>query len=161
MRVLGLLGEYDSIENHFRSGEPDWGFGSVVRCSIAKRDPASGRYLKSGDVISASARRKGASDWIGNCMGKYLAKLPPRLTIIILLSNDDAYMQACFERVHYLHPMVKWVNDVAYGDGRVLWVHVVHFGGPGANHIESWLEGRPNKQGKKRALAVAAVSGHL
>ena len=161
MRTPGLLRKHDSIENHFRSDEPDWAFGSVIRCSIAKLDHASGNYLKSGEVISASAHRKRGSDWIGNCMQKFLADLPPRLRIIVLLSNDDAYVQACFERVSRLHPMIERINDVAYGDGRVLWLHVVHFGGPGVNHIRSWLEAQTNKQGRKRDLVVAAVSGHL
>lgn len=87
-------------------------------------------------------------------MQRFLADLPPRLRIIVLLSNGDAYVQACFERVSRLHPKV-----VAYGDGRVLWLHVVHFGSPGVNHIRGWLDAQPNKQGWKRDLAVAAVSG--
>jgi hypothetical protein len=157
LRVLGLLALDDVIESHFRADEPDWAFGDVVRCSIAKLDPSTGRYLKSGDVIPASACRTSGADWIGNCMGRFLAKLPPRLETVILLSNDDAYVDACFERVRNLHPNTRRINEVAYGDDRVIWIHMVHFGGTGFNHMTSWLDGKPNKQGRKRAAALAAL----
>jgi hypothetical protein len=157
LQLLGLLLPDDEIENHFRADEPDWGFGDVVRCSIAKLDSATGKYLKSGDVIPASARRAGGADWIGNCMRRFLATLPPRLETVILLSNDDAYVDACFDRVHRLHPNTRRINEVAYGTGKVVWVHMVHFGGTGFNHMTSWLEGKPNKQGRKRDMAIAAL----
>jgi hypothetical protein len=157
MQVLGLLPPDDMIENHFRADDPDWAFGDVIRCSVAKWDPVSKRHLKSGDVISASARRVKGADWIGNCMGRFLTKLPPRLETVILLSNDDAYTDACFDRVRRLHPKTRRINQVAYSDGRVVWIHVVHFGGTGFNHMTSWLEGKANKQGRKRDMAVAAL----
>src|SRR5262249_14280893 len=58
LRTLGLLPAGDTIDAHIRPDEPDWAFGSVVRCSVAKFDPVASKYLKSGDVIAASARRR-------------------------------------------------------------------------------------------------------
>jgi hypothetical protein len=159
LQVLDLLQRDDIIERHFRADEPDWAFGDVIRCSVAKLDPATGRYLKSGDVISASARRANGADWIGNCTRRFLTRLPSRLKTVILLSNDDAYMDACFDRVRRLHPNTRRINHVAYGDGQVVWIHVVHLGGTGFNHMTSWLEGKANKQGRKRDLAIAALKG--
>jgi hypothetical protein len=121
MQVLELLSPGDCIENHFRADEPDWAFGDVIRCSVAKWDPASGKYLKSGDVIAAAARRTDGADWIANCMSRLLAKLPPRLETVVLLSNDDTYVDACFERVRLLHPDTRRINKVAYGNDRVTW----------------------------------------
>jgi hypothetical protein len=157
MLLLDLMVPGDIIENHFRANEPDWGFGDVIRCSVAKLDPATGRYLKSGDVIAASARRKDGADWIGNCTRQFLANLPPRLKTVILLSNDDTYIDACFDRVRRLHPKTRRINAVAYGDGNVVWIHIVHLGGTGFNHMTSWFEGKANKQGTKRNLAIAAL----
>lgn len=161
MQVLGLLRLDDSIDAHIRADEPDWGFGSIVRCSVAKLDATSGRYLKSGDVIASSARRQLGQDWIGNCTAKWLSELPSRLRTVVLLSNDDAYVEACFNRIRALHPAIRRINQVSYGDDRVVWVHIVHVGGTGFNHMTSWFEGKPNKQGRKRELAVAAVRGGL
>lgn len=156
LQVLGLLPPEDCIEHHIRADEPDWGFGSFVRCSIAKLDPATSRYLKSGDIIPASAKR-GGKDWIGNCTRRFLAALPSRLETVVLLSNDDTYVDACFDKVRALHAKTQRINEVAYSDGKVLWVHVVHVGGTGFNHMASWFEGKPNKQGRKRELALSAV----
>lgn len=157
MQVLGLLAADDSIDAHIRANESDWAFGSVVRCSVAKFDTVSERYLKSGDVIASSAHRQSGQDWIGQCTKRFLGTLPSRLHTVILLSNDDAYVEACFGRIRAMHPRTRRINQIAYGDGRVIWVHIVHLGGTGFNHMASWLEGKPNKQGRKRDLAVAAL----
>ena len=74
-----------------------------------------------------------------------------------MLSNGDDYVDSCFERTQRLHPSTRRINDVAYGDDKVLWVHTVHFGGKGFNHINSWLDGAQNKAGDKRRQAVAAI----
>ena len=42
-----------------------------------------------------------------------------------------------------------------------MWVHIVHVGGPGANHTDDWLKGAPGKQGDKRRMAVEAVTTAL
>lgn len=160
LQVLGLLGVHENIDDHINESDPDWAFGSVVRCSVAKIDPDTGKPEKSGDVIAASAKRGESEDWIGRCMEQFLGRLPPRLETVVLLSNDDSYVDACFDRIQRLHPRTRRMNDVAYGDGRVTWVHIVHVGGPGINHITSWLTGASNKQGRKRGLAVAALSPH-
>lgn len=157
LRVLGLMSPDEKVEDHFRADEVDWAFGSVVRCSIAKINPGTGKPEKSGNVIAESARRQDGSDWIGQCMSQWLRSLPPRLQIVVLLSNDDEYVDACFQRIRQLHPPTHRINDVAYGDGRVTWVHIVHVGGPGINHIEDWLAGAENKQGRKRRLALEAL----
>jgi hypothetical protein len=90
-------------------------------------------------------------------MGGFLGKLPPRLETVVLLSNDDAYVNACFESVRRLHPDTCRINEVAYGNDRAIWVHMVHFGGTGFDHMTSWLEGKPNKQGRKRDMVIAAL----
>lgn len=151
--ALGLLTEQDSIDAHIRSDEPDWAFGSVILCSDNKINGITGKAEKSGTIIAESARRHSGSDWIGTCMSRWLSTLPPRLRPVIMLSNEDAYVDACYKRVRQLHPNTRMINEVAYGDDRVTWVHIVHVGGRGVNHIEDWIAGRDNKQGRKRIKA--------
>jgi hypothetical protein len=157
MKLLGLLAPGDNIDAHIRPDELDWAFGSIVRCSVAKKNSELGKYEKSGDVIGSSARRSDGEDWIGKCTAQFLRELPPRLETVIMLSNDDRYVQACFDRIKRLRPATRRINDIAYGDERVRWVHIVHFGGTGFNHMNSWMEGKPNKQGRKQELAREAL----
>lgn len=157
LQVLGLLGLGSAIDEEIRAGSEDWAFGSLVRCTIEKHDPTTGKYLKSGDVISASTRRAGL-DWTSRCIERHLRVLPPRLRTVVMLSNDDDYVEACFERIQSIHPQTRRVNEVAYRTGDVTWVHIVHVGGPGANHIKAWLSGAPGKQGNKMRLARQALA---
>lgn len=78
-----------------------------------------------------------------------------------MLSNDDAYVDACFAKIRSIHPDTERVNQVAYRTGNVTWVHIVHVGGPGANHIKAWLTGAAGKQGHKMRLARDAVESAL
>jgi hypothetical protein len=78
-----------------------------------------------------------------------------------MLSNDDRYMAACQDRIAQLHPRTQEINSVAYGDGRVTWVHIIHFGGQAFNHMRDWMAGADNKAGSKGNEAVQAVQQAL
>jgi hypothetical protein len=161
LRLLGLMSPEDTVDQRIRECEADWAFGSVVRCTVEKQDPLTGKFEKAGNVVAESARRGAGRDWIGQCLSQHLSSLPPRLEVVVMLSNDDGYVGACFERVGRLHAGVRRVNDVAYADGRTLWVHVVHPSGSSGRHIPHWLEGARNRQGDKMRMAKAAVAARL
>jgi hypothetical protein len=78
-----------------------------------------------------------------------------------MLFNDDRYMAACRDRIAQLHPRTHEINSVAYGDGRVTWVHIIHFGGQAFNHMRDWMAGADNKAGSKGKEAVQAVQQAL
>jgi hypothetical protein len=158
LRVLGLLGPNETVDEHISKEEPDWAFGSVVRCTIEKLNRETGKFEKSGDVIAQSARRGARSDWIGQCLTQHLGVLPTRLETVVMLSNDDAYVEACFAAVRRLHTRVRRINEVAYGDGRATWVHIVHPAGTSGRHIPAWLNGEFGKQGRKMRAATAALA---
>lgn len=151
LQQLGMLATDDRIDNHIRSDETDWAFGSVVRCALAK----DGK--KSGSIIPASVTSASFEAWQARCTDLYLSKLPSRLQLVIMLSNDDGYIEQCRQRITRLHPSTRKINDVAYGDGRVAWVHVVHFGGQAFNHMADWMSCAGNKAGRKGTLARQAV----
>lgn len=151
LRMLTLLDQEDTLDNHIRAGEQDWAFGSLVRCSLAK----DGR--KSGTVISSSAAARSYEEWRDRCTDLYLSRLPPKLQVVIMLSNDASYVKSCRGRVAKLHPGTREINEVAYGDGRVTWVHIVHFGGQGFNHMRDWTDLADNTAGRKGRAARDAV----
>lgn len=158
LRKLGLLGSEEHVEERIRGSEPDFAFGSLIRCSVAHVDPATGVASKSGDIINGLARRNASNDWALNCMRQFMAELPSRLEVVVLLSNDNDYVEACFRRLRSLHPSMKRVNSVAYSDGRVTWVHTVHGSSLAQSHINVWLDGGNSAQGLKQRAAVEAIS---
>ncbi|MER9507207.1 hypothetical protein [Mesorhizobium sp. M0579] len=155
LQTLGLLAEGDTIDAHIRPNEPDWAFGSVVRCTLAENGK------KSGTIISSAATASGYLEWRDRCTDLYLSNLPPRLQIVVMLSNDDQYIESCRTRITDLHPGTQRINDVAYGNGQVTWVHIVHFGGQGFNHMNDWTNLADNTAGRKGKCAVSAVRKSL
>ncbi len=152
LQRLGLLGLNEQVDARIRAAEQDYAFGSVIRCSIAK----DGK--KAGDVINAAATDHVAQRVISNCTSTFLRDLPSRLRTIVLLSNDDHYVEACFARMKVLHPDIQRINEMAYGNDRVTWVHVIHPSGSSGRHITDWLDSERGRQAEKRELALAALA---
>jgi hypothetical protein len=157
MRILNLLSPQDSVDEKISKNEPNFAFGSLIRCSISKKDVLSGKFLKSGSIINLSSSDTIAQKIIENCMGQHLGKLPPRLKLVVMLSNDDEYVLACVNAIRKIHNGVSKLNDVAYGNNQVTWVHVIHPSGASGRHIGDWLSAPDGKQAKKRELAKRAV----
>lgn len=151
LQVLGLMRSGDTIDAHLRPDEPDWAFGSLVRCSLSLRGK------KSGNVIPASSRQGNHQLWFDNCTRRFLSGLPDRLRAVVMLSTDKDYISRCLERVSVIRPGTRRINRIAYGDKQITWVHVVHFGGQGFNHMNAWLAGSPGKSGDDMRLAVSAL----
>lgn len=155
LKVLGLLHPSETIDEKISLIEREWGFGSMVRCALGllKGDVSIER---SGTVVQRLAAMPIESSWITRCSSKFLRTLPRSLQVVVLLSNDDKYVEACFAAVRRLYPTTRRINTVSYSDGQVTWVHIVHVGGPGKNHITAWFDG-DGVQGAKRYAAQAAI----
>ncbi len=114
--------------------------------TVGQRDPQ--------DLLKDLASRQVTTD----CTQRFLAEVPERLQIVVLLGNEESYVEGCRALVARLHPRVRPINVVAYGDGRVTWVHTVHAKAQGS-HLRDWLD-RPASeggQGKKREFAIRAI----
>lgn len=157
---LGLLSLHEAIDSRIKSDEQDYAFGSLIRCSVSAKNPVTGKFEKSGDVIRKSCTASAPLDFIGNCTRQFLANLPPRLETVVMLSNDDDYVDACYEQMRKLHPDLKRINAVAYGNKQVTFVHVIHPAGTSGRHIPDWLEATKGKQALKRDMAIAALSAN-
>jgi hypothetical protein len=67
-------------------------------------------------------------------------------------------MRLCGKTITNLHRDVKRLNEVAYGNARVTWVHVIHPSGSSGRHIPTWLAmSTETRQGLKGVLAYQAV----
>jgi len=158
LRKLGLLRGERTVDQLIATHDPDFHFGSLIRCSLAKLDPSTGKPVKSGNVIGSASTEPVSREIAFACGERFLKQLPPRLSTVVFLSNADPWIEFCFEVVRRLHPEIRRVNDVAYRSGTVTWVHVVHPSGASGSHIPAWLNGEEDKQGLKGRMAVQAVA---
>ncbi|MBG1232573.1 hypothetical protein [Aestuariivirga litoralis] len=154
LRSLGVLPDRP-FADMFTARETDVAFGSLIRCSVAKR--VGDKWAKSGDVINALANRASGDDWALACIDQHLSRLPTRTKLVVLMSNDADYMGASFGRLAKVRPSLKRINDVAYSDGIVTFVHIVHCAGTSGNHYSNWMARNGTGQGHKARLADEAV----
>jgi hypothetical protein len=155
LQVLGLLQIEETIDEKISASELKWGFGSMVRCTLGL-PKADDSIERSGTVIQRLAAMGIEDSWIARCSSRFLSALPASLSVMILLSNDDKYIEACLAAIRLLRPGTRRINAVSYGDEQITWVHMIHVGGPGKNHVSAWFEGE-GTQGNKRRDAQAAV----
>jgi hypothetical protein len=127
----------------------------MVRCALGL-PKADDSVERSGTVVQRLAAMPIEDSWITRCSSNFLRALPPSLRVVVLLSNDDKYVEACFAAIRRIRPGTRRINAVSYGDEQLTWVHIIHVGGPGTNHITAWLEGE-GTQGNKRHAAQTAV----
>ncbi len=157
LRLLGLLGSEETIDEKIRTEERDWAFGSMVRCALGLLDRRDGRISRSGTVVQELAGMPETDSWLANCTSEFLGNLPDRLRVCVLLSNDKKYIEACHNAVRRLRAGTRRINSVSYGDDQITWVHIIHVGGPGKNHVNNWFAGN-GLQGQKRRDAQEAVT---
>lgn len=131
--------------------------GSLIRCSIAMLDAASGKWLKAGSVVKAAATNPQAQEYIAACTGMFLADLPHRTKLVIMLSNDDNYIEACYSVFKDLYPNIMRHSQVCYGNDEHTWVHVIHPSGSSGRHIPDWLNKSVGRQAQKRDAALVGV----
>lgn len=163
LRRLDLLAADETVDARIRDGEADMAFGSLIRCSIAQYDERKQGYAKSGGAILQTCLKDADSARIvDTCARRHLATRPERLRLVIVLGNEDRYIAGCRSLVTRLHPGVRPLNAVAYGDDQVTWVHVIHAKAQG-RHVPDWLEqpATASPLGHKRDLAIAAVKHAL
>ena len=128
----------------------------MVRCALGL-PKADNSIERSGTVVQRLAAMPiEERDSITRCSSTFLRALPPSLRVAVLLSNDDKYIEACFTVIRRLRAGTRRINAVSYGDEQITWVHIVHVGGLGKNHVNSWFDGA-GTQGSKTKNAQAAV----
>lgn len=97
-----------------------------------------------------------------NCASEFLGTLPARTRLVVMfgLGTRLNYIRATRKLLESVRPGTwRTLNEVAYSDGQVTFVHVEHFASQGAL-IPDWLgeTGHPRSEfGRKARDAVEAV----
>lgn len=135
-----------------RSGRFAW--GSLVRCTVERHDGTMWKGSGGGMLDKFMATLFGQLV-TKNCTTRFLGDLPPETKLVVLfgLGTKLGYVSAARRAIAQARPSASWrtFNDVAYTDGRVMFVHVEHFAAQGSL-IPDWL-GVPNNVGKVSARA--------
>lgn len=158
MKALGLLGAGDHVSNRIRASEMDFHFGSLFRCSVAMWDKSKQAYAKSGNgILEKFLASKEAREVADACTERFLGALPSRTKLVMLMGNSDDYVEGCQKLMRRIYPDVRAINEVAYSNGRVTWVHTIHAKAQGS-YLPEWLEGADTAVGRKLLPARNAIA---
>jgi hypothetical protein len=158
LQVVGLLPNESEAEfnNRFRAGEREYGFASVVRCSVSGMDRKTSSYkADSPNVVPALKPGSEAYKFAYACVDQHIRRLPPATHTVILLGTTDAYIKHVKDLIGRTRGRVTPVNDVAYRSDGVLFVHVAH-PSRGNGHFSAFISGK-GSPGEKMRLAEAAL----
>lgn len=156
LRVTGVLGPFETVDQKMVSTEREMAFGSLVGCSLSRRSK-NGRFECTGPIM-AKAFLEEVAPMVRRCAEIFLTKLPPSMRLILMLGTGDAYIARCRALIRSLFdPNFEVINDVSYRAGDAVWVHISHPSGLNGHH-PAWMSGNPrDKQGRKRLLAMEAI----
>lgn len=156
LRSLRLLGA-ETVGTHISMGEQKFAFGSLIRCSVAQWDQTKLAYSKAGGAILQKFAQGSSTLRIAvTCAGKYLASLPAKTKLVVMLGNEERYVRFCFERIKEARGGADWVNALSYDSLGVRFVHVMHAKAQGSL-VPDWIAG-VKSQVEKRRFALEAVN---
>lgn len=137
-------------------------FGSLIRCTVERWDGTTWKGTGGGMLegfVGAPFGREVAS----NCARRFLLNLPAptRLVVMFGLGTKGNYVRQARALVQRARPG-RWrtVNEVAYADDTVTFVHVEHFASQG-NLLPRWLGEGGHDRGQLGLRAREAVIGAL
>jgi hypothetical protein len=156
LRLLGIIGPSETVDQKMTATEAEMAFGSFVRCSLSRTNKC-GKLVCTGEVMPKAFSEE-ISTKVETCAKTYLADLPSTLELVLLLGTTDAYIEGCRAIIRSLYRSnFSHINDVSYRTGRVTWVHISHPSGLNGHH-NTWMAGDPaTTPGRKRNLAIEAI----
>lgn len=161
LRSLKLLGD-ERIDAHINTAERKYAFGSLIRCSVAQWDESKLAYSKSGGAILQKFAKGSSTKRIAHtCAGKYLTSLPFETKLVVMLGNEERYVQFCFDLIREARGQAAWIEPlekgnplVAYDSLGIRFVHIMHAKAQGSL-IPDWVAGVKSQIDKRRDSAAA------
>lgn len=160
LQTVGLLpGEtLERFESRFRSEEQEFGFASVVRCSLTGMDRKKGVHTAdSRNVVPAFKPTSRGYSFTSTCVGQHIGRLPPDTRTVILLGNTDSYIKHLRNLIGRTLSGVRPVNAVSYRSDFVTFVHVSH-PSKGNGYFGAFNRGEGKSGAKMRSARAALLS---
>ncbi|MCP1546275.1 hypothetical protein [Methylorubrum extorquens] len=137
-------------------------FGSLIRCTVERRDGTTWKGTGSGMLDGFVADPFGR-EVATNCARRFLANLPAstRLVVMFGMGTKGNYIRQARALIQQARPG-RWrtVNEVAYADEKITFVHVEHFASQG-NLLPRWLGEGGHDRGRLGLRAREAVTAAL
>ncbi len=165
LQIVGLAKDANSVDSLIVSKETEFGWGSVIRCSLTGWDAKSNQYSgESGKVLPAFDHFEMRAV-VRNCFSQFLSALPERTKLVVLLGNSDGYLRKMKRIVGDFYSAdfcgEPEYEGVSYRAGGKRWVHVAH-PSRGNGYFNNFMQDdERSKQGKKRRIAQTAVLASL
>jgi hypothetical protein len=152
------------VDAAIADGRGRFGWGSLIRCTVERRDPKTDQWLGTGGgMLDKFAVDPFGAKVARACATRFLRDLPPETKLVVMfgLGTRQGYVADARRIIEAARPG-RWrtVNEVAYTDGRITVVHVEHFKSQGAL-IPNWLGENAGPRARLGVLAREAVSGAL
>lgn len=161
LHIVGLAKDASSVDSLIVPNELDFGWGSVIRCSLTGWDAEKNLYSgESGKVLPAFDHLE-MKTVVRNCFSQFLSALAERTKLVVLLGNSDSYLKKMKRIVGDFYSAdfcaEPEYEGVSYSAGGKRWVHVAH-PSRGNGYFNNFIrDDERSKQGKKRRIAQAAV----
>jgi hypothetical protein len=149
LKKIGFLTDEDHVSEYIEEPNSKFAFGSLVRCSLTRMG-RDGNYSSSGPLVVKSFKE--VPNILDNCAQTFIANLPRRTKTVLMLGITDAYIDGCFKLLSRIYPKLQKVNDVSYGDGERIFVHIAH-PSPGNGHFSNWIKGNIKFEAAMMALS--------
>lgn len=160
LKRVGVFRDDDHCTAKIAADEKNFAFGSVVRCSLMGRNPATGDYSsESTFVVPAFREGTAACATLRSCFDTHLRHLPPRLKLIILLGNSSGYVSAIRRQLLRLYREdYKPLGGKAHYAGGRYWVHLTHPSKGNYAFFDKYLDDAADfRQGPTREEAIKFI----
>lgn len=152
------------IDNLISDATGKFHFGSLIRCKVEQYDEKTSKWGASGGgMLDKFVATDFGQTVTNNCTSQFLNKLPASTKLVLMFGMGTK--QNYVKEAHKLFQKArggqwKWVNEVAYTDGKITVVHVEHFASQGAL-IPNWLGINDHPRSRLGALSRLAVKNTL
>jgi hypothetical protein len=156
LRLLGVIGATETVDQKIAAAETKFAFGSLVRCSLSRFN-AKDKLGCTGEVMPKAFTEE-ISSKVRKCAETFLSNLPASVRLVLMLGTTDSYIDGCRSIIRSLHGAhFSDINAVGYRTGDVVWIHISHPSGLNGHH-PAWMTGdAATKPGRKRHLALDAI----
>ena len=168
LAFLGLIPDGDStflrqsVDRLVADQHGRFHFGSLIRCTVERLD--KGEWKGSGGgMLDRFVATSFGRDVASSCASRYLGELPKQTRLVLLfgMGAGGNYISAARNLLQSGLPGAwRRINEVAYSNGPVTYVHVEHFAAQGAL-IPNWLGINNHPRARFGRLAREAVKHAL
>jgi hypothetical protein len=162
LQAVGLMPGERGIDHRFQADEAEYGWGSILRCSLTGWE--KGSYSAASGVVLRGMSHPDGKGLVPACVRQHLTDLSDRTRLVILLGNAEAYtglLRRVFSGVFADFVPAPGSEGVAFTAGGRSFVHVGH-PSPLNGHLSGFLTGDGSHgQGAKREAARVAVRAAL